>query len=73
MSQAKPTTDNLPITSPKPSEANFYAPSMHGECTKDLPSDLQELVNLWPHLPDAIRQGMIATARALAKPKNSSE
>jgi hypothetical protein len=31
-----------------------------------LPVDLAELAALWPTLPDAIKQGWLATARALA-------
>jgi hypothetical protein len=73
MSQPKTETDNLTLTSPKPSEAPFHAPSMHGKDTESLPLDLQELANLWPQLPDAVREGMIVTARALAKPGNSPE
>ena len=35
-----------------------------------LPADLVELAALWPSLPDAVKQGWLATARALAAASN---
>ena len=63
-------TVKIPANFPEPSGPKKYAPTMHGQSAAPvLPADLAELAELWERLPEAVRAGLLATARAVAGKK----
>jgi hypothetical protein len=52
-----------------PQDSQNHAEKQPAEQPADFPADLMELAALWPSLPEAVRAGFVATAKALTEGK----
>jgi hypothetical protein len=55
------------LTTVAPDEYRPDQPRARTKARTDPPPDLAELGELWPHLPAAVRRGILAQARATAE------